>query len=87
MTSQTPISQRQFATEGCGRLNRWMVRSGRTKVSVAISLGISPQMMSALLSGQRRPSLQLAERLRILVGIPVRAWLAEDEKVEAGGWR
>ena len=71
-------STRVLPTDGAVRLARWVQRSGRTKLAVAGSLGISPQMMSALLNGTRRPSLALAERLRKTLGIPMRAWVAED---------
>jgi len=45
------------------RLSRLIKQSGRAKKELAEELGISTQMLNALIRGNRNPSLELAKKI------------------------
>ncbi len=54
------------------RLQKWLDEQGQSQVWLAEQLGVTPSMVSQILSGDRSPSLKLAARIEDLTGIPTR---------------
>lgn len=51
-------------------LIRYMERESVTQAALAEQLGISPSMMSLLLSGARQPGIMLTKKIEAVTGIP-----------------
>jgi len=58
--------------------------SSRPQLDVAQKLGVSQAYLSQLLSGQRRPSLELAVHIEQMTGgaVPATSWVDDQEKTE-----
>ena len=60
---------------GSVRLQRWIELRGITQIAAARALGLSPSLVSRLVSGsRRRVSLGTAIRIQYVAGIPAEAW-------------
>jgi transcriptional regulator with XRE-family HTH domain len=58
--------------------------SSRPQLDVAQKLGVSQAYLSQLLSGQRRPSLELAVHIEQMTGgaVPTTSWIDDRAKTE-----
>ena len=66
------------------RLAAWLGRTKLTQYDLADSLGVSQGQVSSIVTGRRKPSLDLAIKIERLAGIPASAWVdldAEEPKV------
>ncbi len=54
------------------RLKKWLDEQKCSQAWLAEQLGVTPSMVSQLLSGDRSPSLKIAARIEDLTGIPTR---------------
>ena len=61
------------------RLASYLLRAKVPQAALARMLGVSPGMVSHILSGRRTPSLVLASKIERLTGIPARAWAEQVE--------
>lgn len=59
---------------GREQLRAWLVRSAMQDKELAQLLGISRAYLSQLLSGVRRPGLDIAESINTLTGVPMASW-------------
>lgn len=51
-------------------LTRYMEKESVTQAALACQLGISPSMMSLILSGARQPGIALVKKIEAATGIP-----------------
>ena len=58
-------------------LEQYRTEKGLTKTQLAGLLGVSPSMISLVLSGARKPGFALTQRIEAVTGIP-RATLRPD---------
>ena len=51
-------------------MRKWLIeiRNGRTQAKIAEAVGISQQMFSAIESGKRRPSVEVAKKIASVMG-------------------
>lgn len=56
-------------------LEAWRLRSKQNQKTLAASLGVSDGYLSQILSGKRRPKLELLDAIQSLSGVPVSSWL------------
>lgn len=56
-------------------LKAWADRSRFNQKTLAAKLGISNGYLSQILSGNRRPKLELLDEIETLSGVPVSSWL------------
>lgn len=56
-------------------LEAWRLRSKQNQKTLAASLGVSEGYLSQILSGKRRPKLELLHAIQALSGVPVSSWL------------
>lgn len=56
-------------------LDAWRLRSKQNQRALAVALGISDGYLSQILSGLRRPKLELLLRIEALTGVPVSSWV------------
>lgn len=47
------------------------LRGTRSQTEVAKELGVTRQMLSAIESGERNPSLELANKIAVFYGVPI----------------
>ena len=59
-----------------GQLRAHLQRERSSQSALAAELGIGSAHLSDILSGRRRPSLDLAVRIEIVAGIPPKQWAA-----------
>jgi transcriptional regulator with XRE-family HTH domain len=64
---------------GREQLQAWIKRSKMKQIEAAEFLGVSDVLISQWLSGIRRPSLDLAVRLREYTGIPEGSWVLTEQ--------
>lgn len=57
------------------RLVQWLGRTKQTQYDLADSLGISQGQVSSIVTGRRKPSLDVAAKIERLAGIPAASWL------------
>lgn len=55
-------------------LDAWRLRSKQNQRELAVALGVSDGYLSQILSGLRRPKLELLMRIEDLTGVPVSSW-------------
>lgn len=55
-------------------LRAWRERSKQNQRTLAVALEISDGYLSQILSGARRPKLELLMRIEALTGVPVSSW-------------
>ena len=60
---------------GRGLLGEWIRRSKQNQRTLAVTLGISDGYLSQILSGLRRPKLELLTEIEARTGVPVSSWL------------
>lgn len=65
-----------MSKRGRERLSKYIERSRQKQYEVAADLRITESYLSQVLSGRRRPGLDIAVRIETLTGIPVSAWAA-----------
>ena len=75
-TKSIVVDQRDPPGDAIDRLAR---EQGRTKWWVARELGTHPSHLSKLISGERRITPRVADRLAELFGVPVTTFLPESE--------
>jgi len=63
-----------LAPEGRARLRAWIDRCHLTQGDAAAHIGLHRVHLHQILTGERRPGLDLAILLEETTGIPVRAW-------------
>jgi transcriptional regulator with XRE-family HTH domain len=63
-----------LAPDGRARLRTWLARSRLTQGEAAAHIGLHRVHLNQILTGERRPGLDLAILLEETTGIPVRAW-------------
>jgi transcriptional regulator with XRE-family HTH domain len=68
---------------GRQRLAKYVERSKQKQYEVAQDLRITESYLSQVLSGRRRPGLDIAVRIETLTGIPVSAWAASRKAPSA----
>jgi transcriptional regulator with XRE-family HTH domain len=68
---------------GRQRLAKYVERSKQKQYEVAQDLRITESYLSQVLSGRRRPGLDIAVRIETLTGIPVSAWAASRKTPSA----
>lgn len=56
-------------------LEAWRLRSKLNQRTLAATLGVSDGYLSQILSGKRRPKLELLTAIEGLSGVPVSSWL------------
>lgn len=76
MNSNALATHSETPGEAIDRLAR---EQGRTKWWVARELGTHPSHLSKLISGERRITPRVADRLAELFGVPVTTFLPESE--------
>lgn len=59
---------------GRERLAEWRDRSRISQKDMAAMFGITDSYLSQVLSGRRRPGLDIAVRIEALTGVPVQSW-------------
>lgn len=59
----------------------WIKTKGIRQYECARALGVSPGFLSVILSGAKRPSLELAMRINLFTGgqVPMTAWFSDDD--------
>lgn len=67
---------------GCALLDEQLRVRAMTQESLEKLLEVTEGLVSRWLSGSRRPSLEMACRIRDLVGVPVDAWRRDTEEAE-----
>lgn len=73
-----PICQdTRMPQHGRERLAAYIRRSRQKQYEVAAELQITESYLSQVLSGRRRPGLDIAVRIEAATGIPVVAWAAK----------
>jgi transcriptional regulator with XRE-family HTH domain len=60
---------------GYRQFGAWIRKTRSTQRETARALGISDGYLSQILSGLRRPKLELLHRISTLTGVPVSSWL------------
>lgn len=68
-------------TQGRQALRDWLQRAHRNQKTFARELGVSEVMVSYLVTGERKPSIDVAARIETLTGIPMRAWATQVNNV------
>ena len=65
----------------------WLVeaRGNRTQQSVADEVGMSQSGYASIETGARRPSVDMAKRIAVVLGFKWTRFFEEDEKPDAGG--
>jgi putative transcriptional regulator len=78
------IYYNQTATQCCQEV-KYMIRhklrklrGTRSQTEVARELGITRQMLSAIESGERNPSLELANKIAVFYGVPIEDIFFDD---------
>lgn len=66
------------AVRGRARLSEWIQRRALTHQAAADELGFTRPFITLLLSGMRRPSLEVAFRIQHVTGIPAESWVSTD---------
>lgn len=61
-------------TAGRKRLREWLDRSRKQQKELARALGVSDGYLSQILSGLRRPKLELLMAIEVETGVPVESW-------------
>jgi transcriptional regulator with XRE-family HTH domain len=56
-------------------LNAWRERSKQNQRTLAATLGVSDGYLSQILSGVRRPKLELLVKIEAISGVPVSSWV------------
>jgi plasmid maintenance system antidote protein VapI len=80
LDSRLPICQdTAMPKTGRERLAKYITRSRQKQYEVAGDLRITESYLSQVLSGRRRPGLDIAVRIETLTGIPVSAWAASKK--------
>jgi plasmid maintenance system antidote protein VapI len=51
----------------------------QSQEQVAPALGIKPSMLSLLLSGKRKPSIEVAAAIERMFGVPCRLWVEDGD--------
>ena len=64
-----------MATRGRTLLREWLDRSKQNQRVFAGKLGVSDPYLSQILSGQRRPKLELLMTIEAVTGVPVSSWV------------
>jgi transcriptional regulator with XRE-family HTH domain len=72
-----------MSKNGRERLAKYIIRSQQKQYEVADDLRITESYLSQVLSGRRRPGLDIAVRIETLTGIPVSAWAARRKPPSA----
>lgn len=60
---------------GRERLRQWITRSKLDQVEASRIIGMHPTQLSHILSGARRPGLDMAVKIEQATGIVVEAWV------------
>lgn len=61
-----------MANTGSEKLGRHLERAGKSQTDFATDLGVSRAYVTQILTGSRRPSLDVAARIEKLTGIAMR---------------
>lgn len=64
-----------MANRGRALLREWLDRSKQNQGELAAALGISDPYLSQILSGLRRPKLELLMAIEAKTGVPVTSWV------------
>jgi transcriptional regulator with XRE-family HTH domain len=67
-------------------LKAWRERSKQNQRTLAAALGVSDGYLSQILSGVRRPKLELLMKIEALSGVPVSSW-ADTRRGKSGNGR
>ncbi len=67
-------------------LRAWLARSKQNQRQFAKAIGVSDGYLSQILSGLRRPKLELLIHIEALTGVPVGAW-ADTKRSKLGNTR
>lgn len=63
-----------MALQGRQLLRKWLDRSRQQQRELALKLGVSDAYLSQILSGLRRPKLELLMAIEAETGVPVASW-------------
>lgn len=67
---------------GCALLAEALRNAGLTQEAFELKLGVARGLVSRWLSGAGKPSLEMACRIRDLLGVPVDAWRETSDPSE-----
>ncbi len=60
------------------RLLQWLGRTKQTQTDLADSLGVTQGQVSGIITGRRKPSLDLATKIERIAGIPASSWAQSE---------